>query len=113
MKGQNYESLLVGVEFWSQPLTKLLPFLPNLNICNRDVVTFSLIIGGIGSIGNSLYRVKSFKASLDLLPFVLFLCSSAYCLLYESYLWKHMVKVILYIGFTFAHAIVLIRWKFA
>lgn len=100
-----------GVHLWQTPIRELAPIIANTFLAPLHInalIPLSLLFAGIVTICISLQRVvvRWRQAPLQLIPFTSFLISAAICLYVEPILWTRIVQVLLYVGFTFCHAVV-------
>lgn len=102
---------LYGSEIWTAPLKDWIKPLESTPLGSFSVSTsvpISLVLASIITISTSIRRVsrKNNGVFLQLVPFISFLTAAAVCLILERGLLIHTLEVLLYVGFTFAHATV-------
>lgn len=100
-----------GSAMWSTPFGSVIKALESTPLGSPSVskaLPVFLVLVGIVTVNTSIQRVnqKQRGAYLQLLPFFSFLTASGVCLVLAGALWSRIVEVLLYVGFTFAHATV-------
>lgn len=100
-----------GIQIWHKLISDYVPFITKTPLASSSingVVPLTLLSVGVLTIFTSLRRVtiRWKRAPLQLIPFTSFLVSAAVCLYGEPALWSRIVQVLIYIGFTFSHAVV-------
>lgn len=100
-----------GIQLWQKPIHDFVPIVANTPLASLSInalIPMGLISAGVLTIITSLRRVtlRWKRAPLQLIPFTSFLVSVAVCLHAEPVLWTRIVQVLLYLGFTFSHAVV-------